>query len=124
MKEFFGGIVLTVLLGYLGSFIAWWGIVLVGVVVGFALHRHGGIALISGFLGGGLFYWGYAFGLDYQNNGQLSAMMAELFGGIDLMAPTVVLGALLCAMGTLTGKYAHDVVFGERKVSRYRGKYR
>lgn len=124
MKEFLSGIVLTVFLGYLGALIAWWGVVLVGVGVGFAIHRHGGIAWVSGFLGGGLFYWAYASWLDYQNNRQLSAMMAELFGDYALMLPTVLLGAILCSMGTLTGKYAYDLVFGERKVARYRGKYR
>ena len=52
MKEFLSGIVLTILLGYLGTFVAWWGVVLVGLVIGFVIHRHGGVALASGFLCG------------------------------------------------------------------------
>ena len=123
MKEFLVGIVLTVLLGYPGSLLAWWGIVWVGLGIGLVLHRHALVAFGSGFLAGALFFGGYAYWLDQQNGQQLSAMMEQVLK-FDPFLPTVLVGGLLAAMGTLTGKYARDVLFGERKVARYRGKYR
>lgn len=123
MKEFLGGIALTILLGYPSTWIAWWGIVLVGVLVGFAIHQYPSIAFGSGFIGGGLFFGIYAYWLDRQNGSQLSAMMTDVLQ-FDPFLATILLGALLAAMGTLTGKYARDLLLGERKVARYRGKYR
>lgn len=123
MKKFLVGLMAVLLLGYLGTLVAWWGLALVAALVGFALHEHGGSTFLSGFLGGSLFFGLYAYYLDTTNQGQLSTMMAEVLP-FHPFWPTVILGGLLGSLGMLTGKYAHDVFFGEKKVPKYRGKYR
>lgn len=113
----------VLLLGYLGTLVAWWGLALVAALVGFALHEHGGLSFLSGFLGGALFFGLYAYYLDSANQGQLSGMMTTVLQ-FDPFWPTVVLGGLLGGLGMLTGKYTHDVFLGEQKTPKYRGKYR
>lgn len=122
MKKFIVGLVAVALLGYLGTLIAWWGLALIAALVGFAVHEHAGVVFLSGFLGGALFFGLYAYYLDNANQGQLSAMMTKVLT-FPPFWPTVVLGGVLGGLGMLTGKYMHDVLFGEKKKSKYRGKY-
>ncbi len=121
--KFIGSIVAIALLGYLGTFVGWWGLVLVAAVVGFVVQIHGGLSFLSGFLGGALFFGIYTYYLDAANEGMLSGMMVDVLQ-FDPFWPTVGIGALLGALGMLTGKYFRDVLFGEYKAVRYRGKYK
>ncbi len=123
MKKFLGGLVAVLLLGYLGTLVAWWGLALVAAFVGFAISQHGGWSFLSGFLGGALFFGLYASYLDNANEGQLSSMMTEVLK-FDPFWPTVAIGGLLGGLGMLLGKYTHDVFLGEKKTPKYRGKYR
>lgn len=123
MKKFIVGLLAVLLLGYLGTLVAWWGLALVAACVGFALQEHGVASFLCGFLGGALFFGGYAYYLDTANQGQLSSMMTEVLT-FPPFWPTVVVGGLLGGLGMLTGKYTRDVLFGEKKKVKYRGKYR
>jgi hypothetical protein len=123
MKNFLGGLIAVLVLGYLGTLVAWWGLALVAAFVGFALQEQGGWSFLSGFLGGALFFGAYAYYLDSANEGQLSSMMQEILP-FNPFWPTVVLGGLLGGLGMLVGKYTRDVVLGEKKIPKYRGKYR
>lgn len=122
MKSFVLSILAIALFGYIGSCIAWWGIVLIALIVGFIAQIHGGLSFLSGFFGGALFFGAYTYYLDTMNEKILSTMMAEVLK-FDPFLPTVLIGAVLGGMGMITGKYLRDSLFGEKKVVRYRGKY-
>lgn len=121
--KFLGGTFAIFLFGYLGTFVGWWGIVLVAGIVGFAVQIHTGLSFLSGLLGGALFFGVYAYLLDTANESQLSTMMAEVLT-FSPFWPTVAIGALLAGLGMVTGKYARDAFLGEQRVPKYRGKYR
>ncbi|BDS10211.1 NfeD family protein [Aureispira anguillae] len=121
--KFFGAIGAIFLMGYLGTFIGWWGIALVAGIVGFVLQIQSGLSFFSGFLGGALFFGFYAYLLDSANESQLSTMMAEVLT-FHPFWPTVAIGAILGGLGMLTGKYARDAFGGEQRAPKYRGKYR
>lgn len=118
-----GSIVAIVILGYLGTFIGWWGIALIAGIVGFIAQIHGSLSFLGGFVGGALFFFIYTYSIDSANEGMLSSMMTEALK-FNPFWPTVLIGALLGAMGMLTGKYARDVIFGEQRMAKYRGKYK
>lgn len=123
MTKFLIAVVSIVVLGYLGTFLGWWGIVLVAAMVGFAVQIHGGLSFLGGLLGGGLFFGIYINIIDQANEGQLSAIMSEMLPFNPFLV-TVAIGGLLAAMGMLVGKYARDAFLGEQRNVRYRGRYR
>lgn len=123
MIKFLGGTAAVFVLGYLGTFIGWWGIALIAAIVGFATQIHGGLSFLSGLLGGALFFGVYAYLLDSANGSQLSSMMAEVLK-FNPFLPTVAIGGLLAGLGMLTGKYARDAFFGVQTKPKYRGRYR
>lgn len=121
MKSFFGGALAIVVFGYFGVIISWWGIIFVAIIVGAITQEQGGLSFFSGLLGGGIFYALYATILDNNNESQLSTMMAEVLN-FNPFWPTVLIGAVLAALGMLIGKYGRDSLFGEKKIIRYRGR--
>jgi len=123
MIKFLGGIIAIFLFGYLGTFLGWWGIVLVAMIVGFVAQIHGGLSFLSGLLGGALFFGVYAYFLDSANGSQLSSMMTEVLK-FNPFWPTVAIGGVLAGLGMLTGKYARDAFLGEQSEPKYRGRYR
>lgn len=123
MKNILVGILAIFFLGYLGTFIGWWGIVIIAAIVGFVLQMHGGVSFLTGLLGGALFFGVYTYYLDTANEQILSSMLDGLIP-VQPFWTTVLIGALLAAMGMLTGKYGRDAFMGERRVAKYRGKYR
>ncbi len=122
MKKYIYAIGLLVLLGYAGTFIGWWGLLIVAAVVGFVFQMHGLQSFLIGMIGGALFFGIYAYWLDLYNESQLSTKMAALLK-FDAFLPTLLIGALLGGLGMLCGKYCRDLFFGEQKKNRYRGKY-
>jgi hypothetical protein len=123
MIKFIGSVLAIAAFGYLGTFIGWWGLVLVAAIIGFIMQIHGALSFMSGLLGGALFFSLYTYLLDSANEGTLSAMMTEVLK-FNPFWPTVGIGALLGALGMLTGKYLRDATLGENKQVRYRGKYK
>ena len=53
--------------GYLGTFIGWWGLVVVAAIVGFIFQMQGFKSFLSGFIGGAVFFGTYAIILDVAN---------------------------------------------------------
>jgi hypothetical protein len=47
-------------LGYLGTFIGWWGLLVVAAFIGFVLQMHGLQSFLTGMVGGALFFGLYA----------------------------------------------------------------
>ena len=123
MRNFLIGVGAIIIFGYLGGFIAWWGIALVALIVGFALQMNGGLSFLSGLIGGGIFTAIHAIVINNANEGILVEKMDSLLGFNALIA-TILIGGLLSAMGCITGKYLRDSVLGEVKKSRYRTRYR
>ena len=122
MVKFWGSVTAIFVFGYFGTFVGWWGLVIIATIVGYIFQMHGFKSFLSGFIGGGLFFGTYAFILDHANESRLSAMMAELLK-FDPLGATVLIGAFLGALGMLCGKYLRDVFGGEQKNIKYRGKY-
>jgi hypothetical protein len=123
MRNFLIGVGAIIIFGYLGGFIAWWGIALVALIVGFALQMNGGLSFLSGLIGGSIFTAIHAIVINNANEGILVEKMNSLLG-FDALIVTVLIGGLLSAMGCITGKYLRDSVLGEVKKSRYRTRYR
>ena len=123
MRNFLIGVIAIVLLGYFGGFTAWWGVALVALIVGFALPMHGGLSFSAGALGGSLFFGIYAMVLDSANASILSSKINQVFP-FDTFVATVAIGALLGALGMISGKYLRDVVLGEPQKGKHRNRYR
>ena len=122
MKKNIYAIGLLLLLGYFGTFFGWWGLFVIALAVGFVLQLHGFQSFLSGLIGGVLFFGLYAYYLDFQNQSQLSTKMAALLK-FDPFIPTLLIGGILGGLGMLCGKYCRDLILGEQKKNRYRGKY-
>lgn len=123
MIKFLGAIAAIFVLGYLGTFIGWWGIALVAAIIGFAMQIHSGLSFLSGLLGGALFFGVYVYLLDSANGSQLSSMMTDVLT-FNPFWSTVAIGGILAGLGMLTGKYARDAFFGVQTKPKYRGRYR
>lgn len=122
MMKFFAAASAIVTFGYFGTFIGWWGLLVIAAIVGFIVQIHGFQSFFSGFLGGAVFFSIYVLLLDSANEGRLSGMMTELLQ-FDPFFPSVFIGAVLGGLGMLSGKYLRDMISGENKTARYRGKY-
>ena len=122
MMKFFAAASAIVVFGYSGTFLGWWGLVVVAAIVGFFVQINGLQSFVSGFLGGAVFFTIYVLLIDSANEARLSGMMTELLQ-FDPFFPTVLIGAVLGGLGMLSGKYLRDIISGENKKVRYRGKY-
>jgi hypothetical protein len=122
MVKFWGSATAIFVFGYLGTFVGWWGLVVIAAIIGFIFQMHGFKSFLSGFIGGAVFFGTYAFILDAANESRLSAMMTELLK-FDPFWPTVLIGAFLGGLGMLCGKYMRDVFSSDQKYIKYRGKY-
>ena len=122
MIKFFTAASAIVVFGYFGTFLGWWGLVVVAAIIVFVFQLHGLQSFCSGFIGGTLFFLIYVLLLDSANEGRLSGMMTELLQ-FNPFIPTLFIGAFLGGLGMLSGKYLRDLITGENKQVRYRGKY-
>lgn len=122
-KKFIFAFLALSILGFLGGFISWWGIVIVALIISafFRLSFWG--SLLFGFLGGGLSYWIQLFYINSLNEDILLQKMTDLFP-FNPMLISILFGALLASVGAVCGKYTSDVLFGEVKKVKYRGKYK
>lgn len=110
-------------LGFLGGFVVWWGIALIALIVA-AIFRLSFIGTVSfGFIGGALSYWIQLFYINSLNENILADRLDELFPFNPILV-SILIGALLAALGAICGKYTSDVLFGEVKKVKYRGKYK
>ena len=110
-------------LGFLGGFIAWWGIALIALILSafFRLPFLG--TVVFGFMGGAISYWIQLFYINSLNEDILVQKMNVLFPFNPTLV-SILIGALLASLGAVCGKYTSDVLFGEVKKVKYRGKYK
>lgn len=86
--------------------IPWWSIAIAAAVVGLFSRLKPGWAFVSGLLGVGLVWLVAAWLLDNDNNGLLSAKVAQILpvgSAVALLAVTVAVGALVGGFAALTG---------------------
>lgn len=87
-------------------FLPWWSLAIVAFIIGAASELSSIQAFISGLLGVGMVWMGYAFFIDAQTNAILSTKVAEIFTLNDptyLIVTTGLLGGLVGAFAALTG---------------------
>lgn len=99
--------ILIAAISYFASFVLpWWIIVLAGALIGFLIP--GGVlnSFISGFLGVGIVWTGYAWKLDAENDSVFSGVILEILplgDNLTLILTVGVLGGICGGLGTITG---------------------
>lgn len=96
------------LLTYLSAWIGWWqwDFVLIAALVAYLNNANGWSSLLSGILGVGGPWMGYAHWLNYHNQGLLADKMAgvlSLGSGFEMVLLTAAVGGLMGGLGALTG---------------------
>ncbi|MFN0034888.1 MAG: hypothetical protein ACKVUS_07475 [Saprospiraceae bacterium] len=100
----------------------WWSLAPIAALAGWLFARNAWSALAGGFLGGLLLWLSAAWLSDSANGGMLSAKVGQLFMGIQsqhLLWATGLLGALLGALGALTGCWARQMLVQPSKRRNY-----
>ncbi len=105
--NFFLRLILISILSYFLSFIApWWIIVVVGIIGGLLLPGSSLTVFVSGFLGVGMVWMGYAWMLDSANESHFSSMISEIFPINDPLLLIVfagLIGGFCGGFSALTG---------------------
>lgn len=124
MKNILLSTLFILILGCLSLFgLPWWCLALIAAVAIFIFPLSGGKSFATGFAAGTLLWFSIAFILNAANGGMLSAKIGLLFQGVSgfqLLSVTGLLGGLLAGFGALTGSYARQWVFREKR-RRYGG---
>ena len=110
-------------LGYFG--LPWWSLALIAAIAAFLFPLSGGKSFSAGFAAGYLLWLTVSILHNSGNGGMLSAKIGQLFmgaTGFHLLMATAVMGGLLAGFGALTGTYARQMLFPEKR-KRY-GQYR
>lgn len=126
-KNLLAAVAVIFILGNLCRFgLPWWTIAPFAAVTIFLLpQRSGFTAFFSGLIAGALVWGLAAFLADNANEGVLSSRVGELFQGAGrggMLGVTTLIGALLGALGALTGQMAVDMTKTPKK--NYYGKRR
>lgn len=113
---------LTALLSYaLGMVFPWWTIALAAAVVAFFVPQKPGWALLAGFLGAGLLWFGLTYLISSQNENilanRISTLILQKQAAGSLMAITALIGGLVAGLGALTGSLLKGML-GAKAVSR------
>lgn len=103
----------VLLLGSLCYFgLPWWSVAVVAVVAGFLWPQPAGRGFATAFSAGFALWWGWAFFAHSQNGGKLTAMVGQVFQGLQswhLLTLTGTLGGLLAGLGVLAGIYTRTL---------------
>lgn len=94
-------------------FLPWWIIAVVAVMVGLLVSQSSFAAFLAGFLGIGLLWFGYAAGINIQNDGILASRVAELFQVGShwlLVLITALVGGLVAGFAALTGNSIRKLI--------------
>ena len=106
-------LILTVVLGYIAQiYFPYWAMAAVaGVVALFFKYSSSTASFAAGFFAGLLLWTAYAYTLNVENLGLLSAKMSELFkvGSSYLPYMTGLTGGLLCGFGAMTGSFFRKI---------------
>lgn len=98
MKFLISVVAISFLSYWLGFFLPWWIPAVAAFFVAIILPQKSGVAFLSGFVGVGLYWLGYAIVIDVSNEHILSSRMAALFGlpgSASFISVTVLVGALI-----------------------------
>ena len=116
-------IILIAGIGFFASnMLGWWSIAVIAFVIAFLLYGNNFASFLSGFLGAGLLWMGYAWMLDVETNQIMSQQMASVLQQsepIILVIATGVIGALLGGFGAVTGNSARLIFIKKRKSGLY-----
>ena len=118
MKKVALAAIVILLLGVLQFLIMpWWGIVVLGLIVGY-LQPDARKSGLGAFVGGLLLWGAAALYYDTRNQGILSARIGMLFQGLagwHMVLVTALLGGILAGLGAITGSYFRLVLEKETK---------
>lgn len=107
-------ITMLVLLGFGGSQVMpWWIVVVLAGLLAMLIKLKPTTSFLAGFLGVALLWGGYATYLDVLNEGVLSSRIGEMFGGLNsvlLILATAIFGGLLGGLGGLSGHFARKLI--------------
>lgn len=106
----------------LSFYLPWWIIVIVSFLAGFLLYGSGFSVFLSGFLGGGILWLGYAWVLDVKTNAILSEKIVKLFPFSDpfyLIILSGFIGAMMSGLGGLTGNSFRWIFMKKKSKSFY-----
>ncbi len=114
-------LILVVVIAYFASTIfPWWIIILTGFLIGFILPGNGFSLFLSGFIGGGLLWLGYAWKTDIETDQIVSSKIVSLIPMINdityLLILTGVIGGVSAGLGMLTGN-SFRKIFMRKKTS-------
>jgi len=116
-------IILIAGLGFFAStMISWWVIVLIAIVVSFFLYGNNFASFLSGFLGGGLLWMGYAWKIDVETSQIMSKQITSILNFSEpmfLIIITGIIGALLGGLGALTGNTLRQIFVKKKKSGLY-----
>lgn len=106
MKFFLRLILIGILTYSLSFFAPWWIIVITAFIGGISLPGNSISVFVSGFLGVGIVWMGYAWALDTANESQFSRMIGEVLTIGDpllLIAATGVIGGVCGGFSAISG---------------------
>ena len=113
-------IILIAGIGFFASnMLGWWAITIVAFLIAFFLYGNNFPSFLSGFLGAGLLWMGYAWIIDAETNQIMSNQMGQLLQNVEpiiLIIITGVTGALLGGFGAVTGN-SFRLIFVKKKKS-------
>ena len=102
MKFFLRLILIGILTYFLSMIAPWWIIVIIGFLSGLLIPGTSLTVFISGFLGVGIVWMGYAWKLDSENESRFSKMIGEIFQVEDPIILIVIVGVI----GGLCGSFS------------------
>lgn len=109
-------LVISILSFLLTLFLPWYTVAIVAFLAGLILSNKPGNNFLAGFLGVGVFWFLYAFILDFRNNHILSSRVAQLFAenlklgirGSVLLLVTTLLGGFIGGLSCMAGAMIMD----------------
>ncbi|MCB0663289.1 MAG: hypothetical protein KDC24_11150 [Saprospiraceae bacterium] len=105
MKKFFIGFGIAFLLALVFQFFtSWWSLPIIIGLVALFMRLPIWQGLVTGVVIGFLLWGGFAFWIDKQNAGQLSARIGELFNGIS-GGQVILVSAIIGALSGLAGGF-------------------
>ena len=116
-------IILIALVGFFASsMIGWWALIPVAFLISFFLYGNNFASFLSGFLGGGLLWMGYAWKIDTETNQIMSNQLVSILTLSDpilLVLVTGVIGALIGGLGSLSGNNLRLIFVKKKKSGLY-----
>ena len=112
--KFFIGVTGLIIAGFvIQSYIEWWSIAIIALILGAWLNISSLKSFLFGFLGVFLLWGGYAALINAGNAGILATKIGAIFGGLSptaLILVTGVLGGIVGGFSALTGKLGRALI--------------